>query len=376
VNQIGGRLLSAARFVERQVDGAKFEIKRRFGLLDPLEVVPYRGHGTAEVVFLKGRVLEASGVTRSREDDPAWRNAYDTARRFMSDEVPGARVRAGLRGAVVETVADDEGFFDVRFDLAEGARVPDQETAWHPVEVELLGPFARGQEGARGEGIALVPGAGAEFGVISDLDDTVIYSRAAYPLRMAWLLLSQNVHKRLPFPGVADFYHALQRGIAGEELRNPIFYVSSSPWNIYDLIEDFLDVHGVPAGPIFLKDWSPTNLGRHTEHKMGLIRTLFSTYPELPFILIGDSGQKDPEIYAQAVREHPGRVRAVYIRDVTDRERDHAVRAIAGELRSEGVEMVLTHDTSAAAEHAVSAGFMTTGSAREVQDTARQERSG
>ena len=162
------------------------------------------------------------------------------------------------------------------------------------------------------------------------------------------------------------FYEALQRGADGLA-NNPIFYVSSSPWNIYDLLEDFLDVHGVPEGPLFLKDWSPTVLGKHKGHKLGIISTLLDTYPDLPFVLIGDSGEEDPEIYSQVVRERPGRVRAVYIRDVTSAERDAEVRAIAEEVRGLGVEMVPVPDTAAAAEHAASAGLISPGAVPDIR---------
>jgi phosphatidate phosphatase APP1 len=202
----------------------------------------------------------------------------------------------------------------------------------------------------------LVP-VGAQFGIISDLDDTVLRSSVTDLLRMVHIVLLSNAHTRLPFEGVSDFYRALQLGSSGTGF-NPIFYVSSSPWNLYDMLEDFLDVHGVPAGPLFLKDWSPTTLRDHDRHKIGVIRTLLTTYPDLPFVLIGDSGERDPEIYRQVVREYPGRVRAIYIRDVTTRERDDAVHAIGDELKDIGVEMLLTSDTVEAAEDAAEKGLI------------------
>jgi phosphatidate phosphatase APP1 len=205
-------------------------------------------------------------------------------------------------------------------------------------------------------GQVLVP-TGADFGVISDIDDTVVRSSATNALKMAWIVLLNNAHTRLPFEGVNTFYEALRRGSEGRA-HNPIFYVSSSPWNIYDVLEDFLNVHGVPAGPLFLKDWSPSVLGKHKTHKLGIIRTLLRTYPELPFILIGDSGEEDPEIYLQTVREHPGRIPAIYIRDVTTARRDAEVHAIARVSRSLGTEMSLVADTAAAAEHAAANGFI------------------
>lgn len=354
------RVVGAGRTLEKRFDRSRFTLKRRFGLLEPFEIVCYRGHGTRRRLYLGGRVLERSGVNRAGQEHTTWENLKSMVRRFASDEVAGARVRGSVQGAFgelrSEAVADEEGFFDLAFELPEPLG---GETAWHPVEVELLSPDSPGGGVVRATGRVLVPG-GAEFGVVSDLDDTVVRSNATSVLRMAWVVLSSNAHTRLPFEGVAEFYGALERG-SGASARNPLFYVSSSPWNIYDVLEDFLDVHGVPAGPLFLKDWSPTVLGKHRDHKLGMIRTLLRTYPALPFVLIGDSGQQDPEIYAQTVREHPGRIRAVYIRDVTAREREAEVRAIAAETRLLGTEMVLARATAAAAEHAAKNGLIPPG---------------
>jgi phosphatidate phosphatase APP1 len=331
-------LLSAANAAEQRFDRLRFGAKRRLGLLDPFEILPYRGYGTQRELFLKGRVLEERGITRSGQYATLWDNLRNMARRFASDEVPGAHVWAS---------------FDVRLELAGPLTDP---AGWHPVELELLHPPSPGGGPVRSTGQVLVP-ADAQFAVVSDIDDTVVRSSATNVLKMAWIVLLNNAHTRLPFEGVHAFYEALQRGAEGRDL-NPIFYVSSSPWNIYDMLEDFLDVHGVPAGPLFLKDWSLTVLGKHRTYKLGIIRRLLSAYPDLPFVLLGDSGEEDPEIYLQTVREHPGRIRAIYIRDVTSAERDAEVHSIAREARYLGTEMVPVADTAAAAEHAASIGLI------------------
>lgn len=349
----GSRVVVAARALEERFDRFRFGFKWRFGLLEPFEIVCYRGHGTRRELYLRGRVLEETGVSRSGQDHTPWVNLRNMARRFASDEVAGARVRARFGELRTEAVADEEGFFDVRFELPEPL---EGATAWHPVEVELLSPESPGGGAVHSTGQILVPGE-ADFGVISDLDDTVVRSNATSVLKMAWIVLLNNAHTRLPFEGVAEFYEALRCGPGGRS-RNPDFYLSSSPWNIYDVLEDFLDVHGVPAGPLFLKDWSPTVLGKHRDHKLGILRTLLRTYPDLPFVLIGDSGEEDPEIYAQTVREHPGRIRAIYIRDVTTPERDAEVHAIASEVQRLGTEMVLTNTSAGAAEHAAKTGLI------------------
>ncbi|MDQ4129079.1 MAG: DUF2183 domain-containing protein, partial [Actinomycetota bacterium] len=343
------KVAKVARGVEERFDAMRFRLKRRLGLLDPFEILPYRGHGTQGELFLKGRVLEEAGITRAGQDDTLWNNLRNMARRFASDEVAGARVRASYGGLEAETVADREGFFEVRFRLGEPLEGP---TRWHQVGLHLLSPVSPGGGTVRSTGQVLVP-QGARFGIISDIDDTVVHSSATNVLKMAWIVLRNNAHTRLPFEGVAVFYRALQAGPDGASF-NPIFYVSSSPWNIYDVLEDFLNVHGVPAGPLFLKDWSPSVLNKHRAHKLEVIRTLLRTYPELPFVLIGDSGEEDPEIYLQTVREHPGRVLAIYIRDVTSDDRDAEVRSIAEEAGNLGTPMIPVPDTATAAEHAAS----------------------
>lgn len=347
------RPITAARDLEDWLDAARFAAKRQYGLLGRFEVLPYRGHGTAGRIFMRGRVLEEKGITRSMHDDTFWENVRNMVRRFASEEVAGARVRATFDGTAAVAVADEEGFFDVALDLP---APPDPARSWHPVEVELLHPGSPDGGWVRSTGQVLVPGR-ARFGVISDLDDTVVHSSATNIMKMAWIVVKNNAHTRLPFPGVAAFYDALRRG-SGERVENPIFYVSSSPWNLYDLLEDFLDVHGLPAGPLFLKDWSPTTLGKHHDHKLGIIRTLLRTYPDLPFVLIGDSGEKDPEIYRQAVAEHPGRVKAVFIRDVTSAGRHAGIQKIAAEVGEMGAEMFTVPDSATAAEHAADLGLI------------------
>jgi phosphatidate phosphatase APP1 len=347
------RALVVGQAIEERFDAFRFRLKRRLGLLDPFEILPYRGHGTSRELFLKGRVLEGSGITRSGREDTVWKNILNMARRFASDEVAGARLRASFQGLQVETTADVEGFFELRFQLPEPL---DGAAGWYRVELDLLSPPSPGGGRVRSTGHVLVPH-GARFGVISDLDDTVVRSNATNVLKMAWIVLLNNAHTRLPFEGVAAFYRALLVG-ADERASNPIFYVSSSPWNIYDMLVDFLNVHGVPPGPLFLKDWSLGVLGKHRDYKIRVIRRLLSTYEDLPFVLIGDSGEEDPEIYLQAVREHPGRIKAVYIRDVTSVERDAEVKALAGQARKLGTEMVAVPDTAAAAEHAASIGLI------------------
>jgi len=359
--------------VDERLDAWKLDLKLRHGWLDPLMIQPYRGHGTSTTLHLKGRVLEHTGVTRSSSTDSLWENVLNMYRRFGSDEFPGARVRARVGDHTWEASTDNEGYFT--FELALPTPV-NPRRVWHTVQLDLLEPKINGQQPVRAVGRVLVPPPDAQFGIISDIDDTVVRTSATDVLQMARIVLLTNAHTRMPFEGVAEFYRALRNGTLGTE-HNPLFYVSSSPWNLYDLLVDFLNVHGIPVGPIFLRDFGldPEVLGGggHHTHKSAQIKGLFDTYPSLPWVLVGDSGQEDPEIYRQAVHDFPGRIKAIYIRDVVAGERHNKVQRIADEVGTAGVPMLLVPDTFVAAEHAASLGLIAENALPKVQAKKEQD---
>jgi phosphatidate phosphatase APP1 len=176
-------------------------------------------------------------------------------------------------------------------------------------------------------------------------------------------VLFGNARTRLPFGGVAAFYRALQDGAGGSD-ANPLFYVSSSPWNLYDLLLDFFRVEEIPLGPLMLRNWRASSESgliprEHGPFKKGAIRRILETFPGLPFILIGDSGQEDPEIYRDIVNDYPGRILAVYIRNVSGASpRSQDIEALAHKVREAGSTLILANDTLAATKHAVRRGWI------------------
>ena len=322
-------------------------------------IVPYLGFGTRERLQVGGRVLRH--VTH-RDADPslgAWVNFAEFWKRMETDEVPGAHVQARFRHLVVGTVADDEGHFEFRLEPA----VPLENAGWHRIDLELMEPKPRSGQAVSAAAQVLVPPETARFGVISDIDDTVVWSNVRHKLRMLSMLVRTNAHTRKPFKGVAAFYRALHDGAGGGE-SNPVFYVSSSPRNLYVPLVEFLALQGLPGGPLMLRDFGDHLLfagGEHRDHKLRCIEQVFATSPELPFVLIGDSGERDPEIYAELVHDHPGRVRVVYIRSVDpDPSRIAAIDRLVETLRPAGVPLVLAPDSEFAAVHAASEGLIAT----------------
>lgn len=215
------------------------EVARRLGSRRAIQILPYRGYGTRQELRLMGRVLRGGVARPAGDDDTAWDNLLRTYRRFQTAEVPGARVEVKLGDAEQVAETDREGYFDVRVPTHHLASVQ----RWQEVRLELAHP-RHGRVAATCE--SLIPTPEGSFGVISDVDDTVIETGANGLLKAVRNLLFKNARTRLAFPGIEVFYRALQRGLGGPP--NPIFYVSNGPWNLYDLLVDFMELKGIPKG--------------------------------------------------------------------------------------------------------------------------------
>lgn len=346
--------------VEEEYDLLKYRLRERFGRRNAIIIQPYRGFGTREELILKGRVLENPNLDADLEDDTWWDNLVNMYKRFASKEIPYARVAARYGAVEREVQANVEGFFEAHLPLDEP---PPADTLWHTVHLELLAPVREEETPATAEGLVLVPPPGSEFGVISDIDDTVLQTHGTELLKFARTVFLGNARTRLPFHGIAAFYRALLLGGDARGL-NPIFYVSSSPWNMYDLLVDFFQLQNIPLGPVlFLRDWGLNEEGllptSHRSHKMKAIRLILETCPDLAFILIGDSTQEDPEIYAETLREFPGRVPAIYIRTVNPSPaRLEALAELAEQVVRDGSTLILADDTLPMAEHAAEQGWI------------------
>jgi phosphatidate phosphatase APP1 len=363
-----------AKFADR-VENRLAEQRERLGATGDRRprIEAYRGFGRGGRVWVKARVLRGAPAPRARERDSVWINLAATLQRFESDEIPGARVCVRYPGGQKELKADREGYVDCWIDPHPPLS---PKSGWAEVEMELLEPVEAG-EPFRGTAPVRIPAPDARFGVISDIDDTVVRTDVASRLRMARNVLLGNAHTRMPFPGVAPFYRALERG-GGGRAHNPVFYVSSSPWNLYDALSELMELRRIPRGPILLRDWgiSPAEPGPggHAGHKKRHIGNILDAFPALPFILVGDSGQEDPEIYSRAVHDHPERILAVYIRNVSRApERVEAIRALAAEVEKAGSALILADDTVTAARHAAEHGWIDPACLAEIGEVADAE---
>lgn len=152
--------------------------------------------------------------------------------------------------------------------------------------------------------------------IVSDLDDTVIKSRAVSLSRLIFATLFKPLGKREVFPEVSEVYEKLKRGVDKKE-NNLFFYISSSTWNIFPLLKGFLDNSDIPGGILLLKEIDFGNtFESHLKHshKLKKIQYLLNFYPEKKFILIGDAGQEDAQIYLEIAKKNPDRISHILIR--------------------------------------------------------------
>ena len=323
---------------------------------DPVVVQLYRGYRSSTKLFVQGRVLKESSIEVS-QTDRRWRNFINAIRRFESDEIAGASLNLDYLGQIFARKADAEGYFEVHEDIT----VQPTEHPWEAIGAKLVEvPYGRpADELFAGEVADL--SSEAKIAVVTDIDDTILQTHitSLFKLRALYHTLLDNAYTRLSFKGAPALYKALASGPDEVNASNPTFYLSRSPWNLYDMLEHFLDNKGFPKGPIFLRDLGLPYLKSASEfgHKEGSILRLIADFPTLRFVLIGDSGEKDADIYHSVAKRHPDRIAAIIIRNVKNNKNAKRIQRMFSRLPS-GLNYHLVKSSEEAASHLKRLGFI------------------
>jgi|GEM_PF-362291 len=300
-------------------------------------------------VSVKGRVLRIRKWREPQVSDGSLRNLWQMLKLWATPERPFVEVKITVGSEEKAVVSDAEGYFEALIPGSDSGRVilelpassESSPVVWEPV-------------------VETTP---AKCLVISDIDDTVLVTDAARTLRMIATTLFGNALTRQIFPGTAALYQGLLRGTdASNPLQNPFAYVTSSPFNLHGFLQLIFKSNGLPDGAYFMTDWGLDEtkwltLG-HQQHKVQSIRTVLEWFPELPVILIGDSGQEDSNIYAEIAGDYPERVKEVMIRCVSDEERLNSVRSGWAE-RNLPIDLTIYKDSLEAAQHLHGKGWIT-----------------
>ncbi|MEJ5998024.1 App1 family protein [Corynebacterium sp. H130] len=262
-------------------------------------VTSYYGYGDQDRVRVLARVL-------MQGDEPS-SEAQRGFRQFFTVQVADVPVTITAGSQTVHARTNDNGYIDVPV-LDHGL-----EPGWQQVKLEIEG-------GDPAYADVLVLERGVRYGLISDIDDTVMVTMLPRALHAAYNSWYLRTNARKAVPGMASFYEALRERF-GENM--PVFYLSTGAWNTFPALDTFLKENRFPRGPMLLTDWGPTATGMFRsgqEHKKVQLRNLVIDFPDIHWILVGDDGQHDPLIYGNFVSEHPDRVTMVAIRQLTPGE--------------------------------------------------------
>jgi phosphatidate phosphatase APP1 len=219
-------------------------------------------------------------------------------RLFLVDAESGKSVTVDLAGRKVTLgPSDGDGHVYATAEIrAEGRRVP-----------------FRSCEGRDFSGeVELVPPVG--ISVVSDIDDTI---KVTHVRDRKELLANTFLRKFVPVEGMAQAYRRW-------EAAGAVFhYLSGTPWELSGLLEEYFRTEGFPKGGLYLRKIEYTPAGARqfsappADLKNKTLAALLDRYPRRTFVLVGDSGERDPEVYAEIARSRPGRVARIWIRDVT-----------------------------------------------------------
>lgn len=353
--------------IEGKLTRRRRDQKMKSGVFRGMEVVVYNGFVAADgLAKVRVRVLEVPELPGDSRI-PYWDTAQANVRRHAALAIVGVEVELTIAGHHAKEVTDGRGY--ANFSLP----VPRLRAGWHEAHA-VTTPIEDG-ESAAGSGQVIKPAPGAPFLVISDIDDTILLTGLTEGVAMVARTVFREAAQRRAIPGMAALYRGLARATPNQNGRRrpkpAFFYVSTGSWSFYPLLQQFTELRGFPQAPMFLTDWGPTEryLRRSgAEHKRTAIRRLFEAYPKMPFVLVGDSGQRDPLTYEEMAREFPGRVPLILIHQIggDEDERNVVVRERAAELRAEGIPLHLVGDAAAAAEIARDAGLCDVATVTEV----------
>ena len=326
---------------------------------DPLQIISFASYGTDAMLYIRGRALEDENIDLSRKG--LFGLLKNSWKRFEADEIANTSIKIKLPdNSFYYTKTDAKGYFKFKQKISGLSELTNEE-GWLSYELSFDDPHPNRViiQDNRFQGEVLIPASNVDFGVISDIDDTILHTGVTSFLKMKLIFNTffRNAESRSPLEGAADFYHALHRG-PSDERANPFFYVSHSPWNLYRYLALFLRKNSFPKGPILLRSLSVFKRRKEEEkpQKQREIIDILNMYPAMKFILIGDSGEHDADIYIEIAEKFPGRIKAIYLRSVTHKKRV---------LRGQGLlatytttPTLLVEDSKAAITHARENGFI------------------
>lgn len=319
----------------------------------------YRGYANKKELVVFGHAVKKYPSGDHKYTRKGFRYARTILQLFTIKPIPNLTVTLHINETKFYTTSADDGYF--RF------QVPLNEVlggGWHSYRVSTHETIDDNEYIAEAEEEFFMP-YDSSYGIISDIDDTFLVSHSRHSFRKLFVLLSRNVQARKPFEDVVKHYQLLSYAsrIHPQINSNIFFYISSSEWNLYDMIVKFAEYNGLPKAILKLKkikagldDFVMTGAGSHN-HKLRKIQNVLKFYPELQFILLGDDSQKDPEIYDQICMQFPTNIRAIYIRQTRSKPKNRTLDHLSN-IQNLGIDTCYFEHSQKAIEHSLDHGIV------------------
>jgi phosphatidate phosphatase APP1 len=279
---------------------------------DPALIQLYNGLGTPAGARIWGRVIEDKGPP-PKKGSRWYRKLKRNWDALESDEIAHAKLTVEVLGRRHEVQANEEGLFTVAL---KGPLRP----GVHAIRAALRDSKRKLRVSA---GRLLIWPAATRsrkaVAVISDIDDTVLRTGVAKKVKMALHVMTSSAHD------LRSFKHAPALFRVWSRRRYPVIFVSGSPVNLYPKLTSFLKLRRFPTAPLLLKDYGGRfALTEQVAYKLAQIKRVAELLPGYRFLLVGDTGEADPEVYREVTKRYPGRVVAIMIHKVEGEQRTPA----------------------------------------------------
>ena len=268
----------------------------------------YNSYGNSHEVIIQGRLLHKKEFNKVKKSDNFFQNLYRRAKEFVSDEIKNKIVKLDINHEKFKTKSDFEGYFQFDVTLKKSLK-----TGYHPIKLKI-------------KDTSYIHDAKATIidkkmiGIVCDFDDTIVVSNVTNKLKLAYNTIFKNYKQRKLIKGIKK---RLEKILSQnpKTLPTPLFILSGSPQQLFNPIEGFLNYHHFPKHILILKKSHGINKDPLTDqykYKTQKIEKLLQLYPNMKWVMFGDSGEKDREVYESLIKKYPDKILRFYIRDVNN----------------------------------------------------------
>jgi len=270
---------------------------------DTIEI--YNCYGNDKRVIVQARVLDAHKFTEAKKDDDIFTNLKRKLGIIFNDERENVNITIEINGEKFERKSDDEGYLEFDLSFEKKALKPNQKIDLYLTNYKEIENSCN----------LFIPSDKRQTGIISDFDDTIIISNVTNKLSLLNQLLLKNYKQREVIKGMKRRFEEILRNSPDK----PLFIITGSVKQFNKVIRLFLDYHKFPKRTIITKKIHGKNsnsIFEQKDYKSENIEKLLRLYPNIEWVLFGDSGEEDRQIYLNIAKKYPSHIKEIYIREI------------------------------------------------------------